>query len=114
MKTEQKKKVIKKVRKEIKTKLTQGEINEGYIDLENSGNLKGFKLPKNFGKMKNESKKIEYKIEFAEPKVKDAYKKGFEDAVLKFGEPKEKSNHAITIILVWLALLTALAIYKSL
>lgn len=99
-----KKQIIKKVRKEIKTKLTQGEINEGYIDLENSGNLKGLKLPK----------KIEYKIEFAEPKVKDAYKKGFEDAVLKFGEPKEKSNHAITIILVWLALLTVLAIYKSL
>lgn len=28
--------------------------------------------------------------------------------------PAEKPNHAITIILVWLALLTALAIYKSL
>lgn len=98
-----KKEIIKKVRKEIKPKLTQGEINEGYIDLENSGNFKGLKLPKNFGKMKNESKKIEYKIEFAEPKVKDAYKAG-----------KECNKNAITAIIVWLALLTVLAIYKSL
>jgi hypothetical protein len=96
-----KEKVIKKVRKEIK-------------------------LPKNFGKLEQELNDLKadtqhYKL--TEKERKEYFSAGFKSGkeyglktvtpINNTTEIKEEKNHAITLVIVWLAILTVLAIYVS-